>query len=65
MPGLLWLWASVPLSFLICKIRIIRVLSECLRGPGLAQSVEHGTQDLRVPSSSPTLGVEIPFLKKE
>ena len=35
-----------------------------LRGTWLAQSVEHVTLDLGVMSSSPTLGIEITFLKK-
>ena len=35
------------------------------RGTWLAQSGEHAILDLRVLSSSPTLGVEITFFKKK
>lgn len=34
-------------------------------GPGLAQSVEHGTLDLEVTGASPTLDIELALKKKK
>lgn len=48
-----------------CFLQIVSVSKMLSEGHLLAQSVDHSALDLRNVSLSPTLGIEITFLKNE